>query len=47
MMLGAVEVDFFDRFYGTEIRRRHTEKFLAGFDRSQNWLKAAIQAILF
>tara|TARA_B110000444_G_scaffold52126_1_gene48097 strand:+ start:452 stop:739 length:288 start_codon:yes stop_codon:yes gene_type:complete len=33
MMLGAVEVDFFDLFYGTEIRRRHTEKFLAGFDR--------------
>ena len=32
-MLGAVEVDFFGLFYGTEIRRRHTDKFLAGFDR--------------
>ena len=32
-MPGAGEVDFFDLFYGTEIRRRHTDKFLAGFDR--------------
>ena len=26
-------MDFFDLFYGTEIRRRHTDNFLAGFDR--------------
>ena len=32
-MPGAGEVDFFDLFYGTEIRRRHTDNFLAGFDR--------------
>ena len=31
-MPGVGEVDFFDLFYGTEIRRRHTDKFLAGFD---------------
>lgn len=32
-MPGAGEVDFFDLFYGTEIRRRNTDNFLAGFDR--------------
>ena len=32
-MPGAGEVDFFDLFYDTEIRRRHTDNFLAGFDR--------------
>jgi hypothetical protein len=33
MMPGAVEVDFFDLFYGTEIRRRQTDNFPASFDR--------------
>jgi len=32
-MPGAGEVDFFDLFYGTEMCRRHTDNFLAGFDR--------------
>ncbi|MCY4357503.1 MAG: hypothetical protein OXD01_08285 [Gammaproteobacteria bacterium] len=27
------EVDFYDLFYGTEIRHNHTENFLVGFDR--------------
>ena len=27
------DVDFPDLFYGTEIRRRHTENFLVGYDR--------------
>ena len=31
-MPGVGEVDFFDLFYGTEIRRCHTDNFLAGFD---------------
>ena len=31
-MPGVGEVDFFNLFYGTEIRRCHTDNFLAGFD---------------
>ena len=27
------EVDFLDLFYGTEIRRRHSDNFIVGFDR--------------
>ena len=46
-MPGVGEVDFFNLFYGTEIRRCHTDNFLAGFDPSQNWPKTAIQKILF
>ena len=30
---GAPEIDFADLFYGTAIRRRHTDNFLVGFDR--------------
>ncbi len=33
VMAGDAEVDYPDLFYGTEIRRRHTENFLVGFDR--------------
>lgn len=32
-MPGQPDVDFTDLFYGTEIRRRHTDNFLVGFDR--------------
>ncbi len=32
-MGAAPEVDYDDLFYGSEIRRRHTENFLVGFDR--------------
>jgi len=32
--MGPVEeIDFYDLYYGTEIRRNHTENFLVGFDR--------------
>ena len=30
---GAADVDYADLYYGTEIRRRHTENFIVGFDR--------------
>ena len=33
LMSEASEVDFVDLFYGTGIRRRHTDNFLVGFDR--------------
>lgn len=34
LTMAAIEtVDFADLFYGTEIRRRHTENFLVGYDR--------------
>lgn len=34
LSMGPVEeVDFFDLYYGTELRRNHTENFLVGFDR--------------
>jgi len=33
LTMGGEEVDWFDLFYGTEIRRRHTENILVGFDR--------------
>ena len=34
LSMGPVEeIDFFDLYYGTEIRRNHTENFLVGFDR--------------
>ena len=37
LSMGAQEgVSFFDLFYGTEIRRNHTENFLVGFDRLIN-----------
>ena len=29
----AEEIDFYDLFFGTDIRRSHTENFLVGFDR--------------
>ena len=32
-MAAAQDIDFADLFYGTEIRRRHTENFLVGYDR--------------
>jgi len=32
-MAAITDQDFFDLFYGTEIRRRHTETFLVGYDR--------------
>ncbi len=32
-MAGAADVDFADLFYGTEIRRRHSENFVVGYDR--------------
>lgn len=32
-MAGVAEVDFADLFYGTEIRRRHTDNFIVGYDR--------------
>ncbi|PCJ26870.1 MAG: hypothetical protein COA96_04375 [SAR86 cluster bacterium] len=32
-MQGAEPPDFLDLFYGTEIRRRHTENFLVSYDR--------------
>jgi len=32
-MAGAADVDFIDLFFGTEIRRRHTENFIVGYDR--------------
>lgn len=32
-MAAGNEVDFVDLFYGTKIRRRHTDNFLVGFDR--------------
>ncbi len=32
-MAAADDIDFGDLFYGTEIRRRHSESFLVGFDR--------------
>lgn len=35
-LAGAEGIDYADLFYGTEIRRRHTENFLAGFDRLVN-----------
>jgi hypothetical protein len=46
-MPGVGEVDFFDLFYGTEIRRCHTDNFLAGFDPLAELHKTAIQTILF
>ena len=33
LTMGGEEVDWFDLFYGTEIRRRHTENLLVGYDR--------------
>jgi hypothetical protein len=33
LTLPQAEVDFSDLFYGTEIRRRHTNHFIVGFDR--------------
>lgn len=34
LSMGPVEdIDYFDLFYGTDIRRTHTENFLVGFDR--------------
>lgn len=35
-MAGTTDVDYLDLFYGTEIRRRHSENFLVGFDRLAN-----------
>lgn len=35
-MAANTEVDYPDLFYGTEIRRNHTENFLVGFDRLIN-----------
>jgi hypothetical protein len=35
-MAPAAEIEFGDLFYGTEIRRRHAENFLVGFDRLIN-----------
>jgi len=32
-MAGATDVDFIDLFYGTEIRRRHSQNFIVGYDR--------------
>ncbi len=32
----VAEMDFSDLFYGTEIRRRHSENFIVGFDRIIN-----------
>ncbi len=32
-MAGREDIDLYDLFYGTEIRRNHTENFLVGFDR--------------
>lgn len=32
-MAGVNDVDFADLFYGTEIRRRHTQNFIVGYDR--------------
>jgi hypothetical protein len=33
VMAASTDVDYSDLFYGTEIRRIHTENFLVGFDR--------------
>lgn len=38
-LAGREDVDPFDLFYGTEIRRNHTENFLVGFDRLVNLAK--------
>ncbi len=38
-MAPAAETDYNDLFYGTEIRRRHAENFLVGFDRLINLAK--------
>jgi len=35
-MAATEEIDFDDLYYGTEIRRRHSENFLVGFDRIIN-----------
>ncbi|MEX2470131.1 MAG: hypothetical protein WD396_10275 [Pseudohongiellaceae bacterium] len=35
-MAAREEVDFADLFYGTEIRRRHSDNFIVGFDRLIN-----------
>lgn len=35
-MGAAPDVDYADLFYGTDVRRRHTESFLVGFDRLVN-----------
>ena len=32
-MAGAADVDYADLYYGTEIRKRHAENFIVGFDR--------------
>lgn len=32
-MGGSADVDFADLYYGTEIRKRHSDNFLVGFDR--------------
>lgn len=32
-MGAAPEIDYFDLFYGTEIRKRHSNNFIVGFDR--------------